>query len=180
MTRRAVHDPIIVTLRFDGESEARFEAARERWFPPRLNVVPAHLTLFHRLPGEESGTIVRLTAETADATAPFAARVASVVPLGSGWALRVRAEPLDALRARLAESFAPWLTRQDARGFRAHVTVQNKVSRATAERCGEAIRAELVPWEAEVTGLRLWIYRNGPWEALEELPLGGATVGERR
>ena len=169
-------DPVILTLGFDAESEARFEAARERWFPPRLNVVPAHLTLFHRLPGEELETVRRLTAAAAAETPPFGARVTTVVPLGGGWALRVASERIEALRARLAKGFAPWLTRQDAQGFRAHVTIQNKVGRATAKACGEAIRAEFSPWEAGVTSVRLWAYRGGPWEALDELPLGGGTA----
>ena len=166
-------DPVILTVRFDADSEARFEAARERWFPPRLNVVPAHLTLFHKLPGEELGALRETVARALAGEAPFPARVATVVPLGGGWAFRVAAEPLDALRARLAKAFAPWLTAQDAQGFRAHVTIQNKVGRASAKACGEAIRAEFSPWEATVTGVRLWAYRGGPWEALDELSLGG-------
>ena len=174
-----MHDPVILTVRFDAESEERFQAARERWFPPRLDIVPAHLTLFHKLPGEEIETLRRLTVEAAAAERPFAARVATVVPLGGGWAYRVSAERLDALRARLAKAFAPWLTRQDAQGFRAHVTVQNKVGRASAKACGDPIRAEFSPWEAEVTGVRFWAYRDGPWEALEELSLGeGANADE--
>lgn len=170
-------EPLILTLRFDPASEARFGAARERWFPPRLNVVPAHLTLFHHLPGEELAAVGREIESLAATTPPFAARVAEVIPLGAGWAYRVRSERLDGLRARLATAFAPWLRRQDARGFRAHVTIQNKVSRATAAACADEIRAEFVPWEAEVTGLRLWAYCGGPWEGLGAIALGADAVG---
>ncbi len=166
-----MEDPLIITLRFDDESEARFQSARDRWFPPRLNIVPAHLTLFHQLPGEKTDTLTRIATETAAATPRFAAHVSAVISLGAGWAYRVRSEHLDALHAHLAKAFAPWLTRQDAKGFRAHVTIQNKVGQASANACGTAIHAQFMPWEASVTGLRLWAYRDGPWEALDTLPL---------
>ena len=171
----AIEDPIILTARFDPDTEERFQAARDRWFPPRLNIVPAHLTLFHKLPGEELGTVRRLAAEVAAATAPFDARVTSLMSLGGGWALRVESAPLGALRARLAEAFSPWLTAQDAQSFRAHVTIQNKVGRATAEACREAIHAGFSPWQARVTGVRLWAYRGGPWDGLAEHALGEAS-----
>ena len=170
-------DPLILTLRPDDATEARLQAARDRWFPPRLNVVPAHLTLFHALPGEELEAVRAECRALAAATAPFPARVGHVVSLGAGWACRVRADPLDALRRRLAKRFAPWLTRQDAQGFRAHVTVQNKAGRATAKECEAAIRAELEPWDATATGLRLWAYRGGPWEDLDELAFEGSGDG---
>ena len=41
-------DPLVVTLEADARSQARFDAARERWFPPERNLVPAHVTLFHQ------------------------------------------------------------------------------------------------------------------------------------
>ena len=80
----AIEDPIILTARFDPDTEERFQAARDRWFPPRLNIVPAHLTLFHKLPGEELGAVRRLAAEAAAATAPFDAHVTSLMSLGGG------------------------------------------------------------------------------------------------
>lgn len=164
----AAADPLILTLRLDADTEARLGLLRERWFPPRLNRIPAHLTLFHALPGEKVGPVLAECHAVAADTEPFPARVGELVSLGAGWAVRVRSERLDAVRARLAERFRPWLTRQDAQGFRPHVTVQNKVGRAIARECEAAIRAELEPaWDAVATGLGVWIYRGGPWEAVE-------------
>ena len=166
-------DPLILTLRLDADTEARLRLARERWFPPRLNRIPAHLTLFHKLPGEELERVLAECRAVAADVAPFPARVGELVSLGAGWAVRVRAGRLDAVRARLAGAFRPWLTPQDAQGFRAHVTVQNKVGRAIAVECEAAIRAELdSPRDAIATGIGVWIYRGGPWEALETVAFG--------
>ena len=44
--------PLILTLRFDGEAFARLDDLRRAHFPPERNQIPAHLTLFHALPGE--------------------------------------------------------------------------------------------------------------------------------
>ena len=46
-------DPLILTLALDDLSFARFDALRREHFPPTLNRIPAHVTLFHHLPGEE-------------------------------------------------------------------------------------------------------------------------------
>ena len=50
--REAV-EPFLVTLGFDEATFTRLEELRRRYFPPERNVVPAHLSLFHRLPPEE-------------------------------------------------------------------------------------------------------------------------------
>ena len=45
--------PLILTLAFDEATFARFDGLRRRHFPDALNLIPAHATLFHHLPGEE-------------------------------------------------------------------------------------------------------------------------------
>lgn len=47
--------PLIVTLALDEQAQARFDALRSRHFPPDRNVLDAHVTLFHALPGEQEG-----------------------------------------------------------------------------------------------------------------------------
>jgi hypothetical protein len=141
--------PLIVTLAFDAASQARFQKARDRWFPPERNVVPAHLTLFHHLPGDALGLVRD--------------RLASVMSLGNGAAFRVEVPGLKGLRGRIGAGFD--LTEQDrAAGGRPHVTVQNKVDREAAREALEALRAGFSPWAAVAEGLDLWCYRGGPWE----------------
>ena len=77
-------DPLIVTLEADPVSQARFDDARERRFPPERNLIPAHVTLFHRLPGEQADAVALRLSHVTRARAPPPFRVASVMSLGRG------------------------------------------------------------------------------------------------
>ena len=45
--------PLIVTLKLDDAAQTYFNALRRQHFPPAINYLGAHLTLFHHLPGAE-------------------------------------------------------------------------------------------------------------------------------
>jgi hypothetical protein len=154
-------DPLILTARFDEAAEAWLDALRRAHFPPERNVIPAHVTLFHALPGAELATITVVLEAEAGATPRSTARLGPPRSLGRGVALGVQAPGLAQLRARLAMRWVAWLGPQDRQGWRPHATVQNKVT-------PDAARALLAPLcaegEAQVLGLRLWHYRGGPWE----------------
>lgn len=167
--------PIILTLQLDAETQERFQTERSRWFVPRLDKVPAHLTLFHKLPGDEAAAVLRHVGEVCSARAPFGVPVTEVIGLGKGIAYRLDAPALDALRADLARRFAPWLTGQDRQGFRAHVTVQNKVSKDTALACRAVIEAEFTPFEARAEGIQLWSYEGGPWGTMGAVGFEGTA-----
>ena len=47
--------PLILTLALDADSQAHFDALRKQHFPPAINYLAAHLTLFHHLPGQRVG-----------------------------------------------------------------------------------------------------------------------------
>lgn len=160
--------PLILTLRLDLASAARFEAERMRHFPPARNLIPAHLTLFHHLPGEHQPEISRQLASIAALQSPFAMTVPSLRFLGEGTAYNILSAELVALRASIAGLWAARLTRQDAAGFRPHVTIQNKVSAPAAKALFESLSAGFEPFTIEATGLLLWRYRAGPWEAAGE------------
>lgn len=162
--------PLIVTLRCDPGSQARFQAARDRWFPPERNLVPAHLTLFHHLPGDRLPEVAGRLALVARDTPPLPFRVTGILPLGRGAAYRLDLPGGDALRTRIARGFDR--VDQDRGGLRAHVTVQNKVAREEAAATVAALRAEFVPWDGEGVALALWHYRGGPWEAAGRFDLG--------
>lgn len=72
------------------------------------------------------------------------------------------------LRADLAGRWAADLTTQDAQGFRPHVTIQNKVSSEVAHDTYEQMSHSFEPFQASATGLMLWHYRGGPWDAADE------------
>ncbi|KQQ91301.1 2'-5' RNA ligase family protein [Aureimonas sp. Leaf324] len=161
-------DPLILTLRFDAASFERFDAMRRRYFPPARNMLPAHLTLFHKLPGERLPAIHRDLAALAGETPPLQLIAQGIRFLGYGSAYEIRCDALKSLRARLAERWAGDLTRQDAAGFAPHVTIQNKAPARDAKALCADLKAAFSPFEAEGTGLLLWHYRGGPWELAGE------------
>ena len=165
--------PIIVAALLGAEDAARLDALRRAHFPPERNVLAAHLTLFHHLPpGIEGELSARLRAAT-DRVAPPPASLESVMSLGRGVALRVRCEGLAAIRADLAEAFAPCLTPQDAAGWRPHVTIQNKVSPAEAKALHAAMTAGFSPRPLVIAGVASYFYRGGPWELIRRYRFSG-------
>jgi 2'-5' RNA ligase len=167
-----VPSPLILTLRLDDASQEMFNALRRAHFPPERNHIPAHLTLFHHLPGEEEASIAATLEVTCSEWDPMTLRVASLRALGCGVAYRLQSTSLDALRAELAREWEPWLTPQDRQKHAPHITVQNKVSPEVARATHERLQAEFVPFEARGEGLLLWRYLGGPWESLGEYRFG--------
>ncbi len=165
--------PLILTLRFDAASFARFDRERRQHFPPERNLIPAHLTLFHHLPGGQYREICDVLAAQAAERPAFAMPVTSLRFLGQGTAYAIESPALAGLRQDLARLWFGHLTRQDAQGFRPHVTIQNKVAAAEAKALHDAMSAAFVPFEVTAIGLLLWHYRGGPWEAAGEFAFAG-------
>ena len=129
-------------------------------------MLAAHLTLFHHLPPSLAPELrQRLAAETRG-TAPPVARAAGLMSLGGGVAIRIESPALAALRERLATAFAGLLVPQDAGGWRAHVTIQNKVAAPTAKALMAALTPGFTARPVAIAGLASWWYRGGPWEPL--------------
>jgi hypothetical protein len=162
--------PLILTLALDEAAFGFFESLRRRHFPPERNFLPAHLTLFHHLPGQEEAQVLATLAEFCRAQAPMALEVQGLRFLGRGVAFALRSAALEALRGRLAEAWAPWLGAQDRQRFQPHVTVQNKVTAERARRLMEELQAGFAPFAAEGRGLLLWRYLGGPWAPVASLP----------
>lgn len=160
--------PLILTVRFDGVSFAIFDAARRRHFPPERNFIPAHLTLFHHIAGEEEVRFVADLNAIAARTPPFRLAVTGLRFLGYGSAYRIECAALTALRAELVSGWLDHLTPQDAQPFWPHVTIQNKAPARAARMLFDELNRDSVPFSAEATGLLLWRYRGGPWEAAGE------------
>jgi 2'-5' RNA ligase len=161
--------PLIVTLLLDGAAQERFDRLRTAHFPPERNVIAAHVTLFHALPGEHLDAVRSELADAADRPA-FDIAVTGVRFLGRGVAYALESSEVAALRGGLASAWQPWLTPQDRQRQAPHVTVQNKVQPDVARALHERLRAEFVPWTVRARGLGLWRYLGGPWEAVAELP----------
>ena len=169
----ATSAPLILTLMLDAKSQAYFEALRQQHFPPAINYLAAHLTLFHHLPGAELAAVRARLQAVAQARPPLPLRVVGLRSLGRGVAFVLENDELRALHGQLQADFAPYLTPQDRQKLQPHITVQNKVDPAAARQLLAELQAGFAPFEAVGTGLHLWAYRGGPWESLAELPFSG-------
>ena len=85
------HDPLILTLMLDADTQAWLDALRRAHFPPERNLVPAHVTLFHALPGAELDSVLAAISEECRGAAPIEARIGPPRFLGRGVALAVAA-----------------------------------------------------------------------------------------
>lgn len=155
--------PLILTLALDGASFARLDSWRRRYFPPERNVVPAHLTVFHALPGEQAPVIRRELAALCGRQKPFRMEAVGIRSLGAGVAVAFSSAELVRLRQGLSREWRDWLTAQDLAKIAPHVTVQNKVSSDAARAALRELEAEFQPFWAQAEGLQLWHYLGGPW-----------------
>ena len=162
--------PLVVTAELDEQTFNWLDDLRRRHFPPERNHLAAHLTLFHALPGPRLGRVCAELAHVTAARTAIEGSAARWMPLGSGVAMAIEAPALAALRGELARRLADSLTRQDAGGFRPHVTVQNKVSPARARELRSRLEAGHVPRPVLIPGLRLWRYDGGPWQLVQRFP----------
>ena len=164
--------PLILTLALHAEDQARFERLRRLHFPPGRNLIPAHVTLFHHLPGPEIEA-VRDAVEARCTMPPFLVSVSGLRFLGRGVAYALESPELTALRAGLAREWDGWLTPQDRQGYRPHVTIQNKASPDTARALHANLQAAFAPFTIRAEGLDLWRYLGGPWEQQSRHPFRG-------
>ena len=159
-------NPLILTLAFRSEDQMRFDRLREAHFPPERNLIPAHLTLFHALPGAELEAIGHLLNLVSKDQLPMALQVIGLRSLGRGVAYTLASPALAVLRAVIARAWHGSLSAQDRQGFRPHITIQNKVSATQASTLLAKMQAAFVPFEVLAEGLQLWRYQGGPWERL--------------
>ena len=160
--------PLVLTVAMEVSAQAYFDALRTQHFPAGRNLVPAHLTLFHALPGDqEPGILSALQRHMLHAIGrhpPLLLNVTGLMHLGRGVAFTLESAPLRAMHARLQQHWRAWLTPQDRQALRPHVVVQNKVDPATARSLHSELSAAFVPFSVVATGLTLWRYMGGPWE----------------
>jgi len=156
---------LIVTAEPGPADFAWLDGERRRYFPPERNRLAAHLTMFHALPPSlEAEVRGQLKAHS---TGPRPkATVAGLRDLGGGVAYRVVSPDLDTIRDSIADHFHGSLTAQDAGGWRAHVTIQNKVAASDARALLDRLKKEFRPRSLAIHGLALHRYLGGPWEML--------------
>jgi 2'-5' RNA ligase len=160
--------PLILTLKLDPKTFAHFDRLRQQHFPPARNFLPAHITLFHALPGEETSQIQKALQDCCSQTSVLPTVFQKPRFLGKGVAIEVDCPQLVQLHRELAKCWQTWLTRQDQQGYRPHITIQNKTSSEIARQLYEQLKQDWQPFQGQGEGLLLWRYLGGPWELITE------------
>ncbi len=166
---------LLLTLGLDSESFRHLNDLRSRYFPPDRNVVPAHVSLFHDLPGGSEPAIRETLEAVAASRGPIPLKFTTMKRLGRGMALTVEAPGLAAVHGQLARAFAPWLTPQDRHPFRPHVTIMNKAEPFQAALAFADLSAYWSPRDGTAEGLLLWEYLGGPWRLVDRFPFAGGS-----
>lgn len=134
------HTSYILTLQTDRAHYQSMKHLRNTYFPPRLNKIPPHITLFHALPGDRLEeqvipAIKKLASDTPSynivATNPFRLKRGIGIGLADDCG-----HPRDGPNARnltkqiherLRKEWGEWLSQQDSQPIRLHYTIMNKV-----------------------------------------------------
>ncbi len=157
--------PLIVTAQIPEDDLAPFDHLRQSHFPRERNFLRAHLTMFHRLPGEYIERVVQILTTTAAGKGAFFADVSGILHLGAGVAFSITSPALEHLREDLKNGFGQWLGPQDRQKWQPHITIQNRVSRTEADSLYRHLSESFVPHPIRIIGLELWRYLDGPWSA---------------
>jgi hypothetical protein len=165
--------PLVLTARINEHDLQPFEQLRKQHFPPAGNFLRAHLTMFHRLPGEYIGPILAELERTAADHPVIAAEVAGIRHLGAGVAFTIADPELVRVHTKLRSAFMPWLGGQDMQKWQPHITVQNKVSRLLADNLHQQLSGVFETRTLMIEGMDLWRYLGGPWQ-LEQTVLFGS------
>ena len=165
-------EPLILTLKMDDPSQNMFDRLREEHFPKERNFIPAHLTLFHKLPGDREGEVSEALQTLCRQQEPFPLTATGLVFMGRGVGYKLESSTLPAVRKRIAEEWWTWLGSQDRQGFRPHVTVQNKVPPEEARALHLRLEKTFSPFRVWAEGLLLWRYLGGPWELVGPYEFG--------
>lgn len=171
----AAQPPLILTLELSEPAFTFFNNLRQKHFPPAINYLQAHLTLFHHLP--HIPEVTKILPTVAASQPVISLEVANPMKLGKGVAYAIKSEELVRLHRYLQKQWQAWLTPQDRQGFRPHITVQNKVLPAAANALYTELTSEFVPFAAEGIGLSLWAYQGGPWHKFKDFYFTGSAAG---
>jgi 2'-5' RNA ligase len=175
---QSTDSPLIVTLKLDPLTFEQVNTLRQQNFPPERNLIPAHITLFHALPGEQISSITGELQQICAQTSCFQIHFPSLRFLGKGVAIECLSPSLNQLQQELAQSWTNWLTAQDRQRYQPHITIQNKVLPEQAHQLYDQMEKEWHPLNGQGEGLLLWHYRGGPWELAEEFSFIDKSLDE--
>jgi hypothetical protein len=159
---------LILTLKLEHAAFERFDTLRRAHFPVERNFIPAHLTLFHTLPGDQEPSIQQTLHALCSETPRLTLHFPALRFLGRGVAVEVDAPELIVPRKKLVAAWSCWLSAQDRQSYRPHITIQNKVPPDQARLLYDTLTAGWEPFQSYGEGLLLWRYLGGPWKLVDE------------
>lgn len=160
---------LIITAELAQDDFSWIEGLRRAHYPRERNQVRAHLTMFHALPPSAEGEVRARLAQIVRRPAPIA-MIAGLMDLGGGVAFRVVSPDLDRIREELTDDLHGLFGAQDNRGWRPHITIQNKVAPKTARALKDSLERGFSPRPLGIRALGLHRYLGGPWEPLANYP----------
>lgn len=159
----------VLTLLTDTKHHRTLTETRKKYFPPRLNKLEAHITLFHALPGSKLEESIKPTLrEVSNKTTQFHILAATPFRLNKGIAIGMpKSQGGDDARqvhGQLKGAWREFLSSQDAGGFAAHYTIMNKVDdEKEVQKAFEQVQDEWRGCHGTVLGLSLFKYDRGHW-----------------
>ena len=158
--------PLVITLKIDEPSQLFFDAQRTAHFPAHANYVPAHITLFHKLPVDNF--VIENGLATFAKHPAFELLITDTMLHNSSVAYSIQSETLQKLHAQMQHTFAPFLIRNDKKILTPHITIQNKVTAYKAYKTHVLLLADFKPFVVQALGFTSWYYVKGYWEMKEE------------
>lgn len=162
--------PLIVTLKIDEPAQLFCDEQRSKYFPAHANYVPAHITLFHKLPAGNAVIENALAAFTKHPS--FELLIADVILHKTSVAYSIQSTALQTLHVQMQQTFEPYLIRNDRKELSPHITIQNKVTAYKAYKTHALLLADFKPFIAQALGFTSWYYVKGYWEKKEEYLFG--------
>ncbi|KAI5196745.1 hypothetical protein E4T38_08334 [Aureobasidium subglaciale] len=159
----------VLTLLTDAKHHRTLTETRKKYFPPRLNRLEAHITLFHALPGSLLEEKIKPTLrEVSSNTTQFHLLAATPFRLNKGIAIGLPkssgGDDARQVHQQLKFAWEDFLSRQDAGGFAAHYTIMNKVDdEKEVQKAFEQVQEEWKGCHGTVLGLSLFKYDRGNW-----------------
>ena len=151
--------PLIVTLKIDEPSQLFFDKQRSSYFPAHANFVPAHITLFHKLPSGNT-TVENALAHFAKQPV-FGLRINDIILYKTSVAYSIQSKVLQQLHVQLQQTFEPYLIKNDRKLLAPHITLQNKVTAYKAYKTYASLHTNFKPFEVQAIGFTNWYYVKG-------------------
>ena len=161
---------LIITLKIDEASQVFFDEQRNTHFPAHANFVPAHITLFHKLPG--SNIIIENGLAAFAKLSSFELLITNIIVQKTSVAYSIESEILQHLYAQMQKTFDPYLISNDRKILTPHITIQNKVTAYKAYKTHALLMKDFKPFVVQALGFTSWYYVKNYWEKKEEYLYG--------